>query len=108
VRGRDPLASKEILMCGSSGGTTGAVEACGMAGAHGAPRSHRGGLAAPSMEPERGTRLWAGWAPAAGCGMVEGRAREEGDWEEVICAGGQVRRVPPPSLPSSFISLSKR
>jgi hypothetical protein len=54
VRGGDPLASREILMRGSSGGTTGTVEACSTAGAHGAPRSHRGGLAAPSMEPGRG------------------------------------------------------
>jgi hypothetical protein len=36
MRGGDPLASREILMRGSSGGTTGAVEACGTAGAHGA------------------------------------------------------------------------
>jgi hypothetical protein len=36
VRGEDPRASREILMRGSSGGTTGAVEACGTAGAHGA------------------------------------------------------------------------
>jgi hypothetical protein len=45
-----------------------------------------------------GMRLWVGWALASGWGMVEGGAREEGDWEEVIGAGGQVHQASP--LPS--------